>query len=473
MPVLSPRPRAARLGALLASTVVVSLTVLAAHQPASAVLPANRAGAATTANRAKPIQVKVDPHLFGLHDYNLNSLSRHGTGSIRLWDSGTTWAAMQPTSAAPNFERLDQIVADAWANHTEVTLVTAMTPSWAGQNPSAPAVQTEMPDLAKYQAFLGAIMARYKNYDGSGRPGIANIQTWNEANVSAFWTGTTAQMAQLVKAAYDVRNATDRAVRLVSPAMVTRLGYQQTFIKKFYAEKVGGKPVWKYVDALGFSLYPLDRYPSGKLTRPGTPEDSMTLLRTTRAVLAKDKVPATVPIWDTEVNYGLTAGAQGGYSAVPISMDLQVAYVIRTYLLNAAQGVKRVDWYAYDMGKLSVERGGGPIANTLLTDPSDRAAGILTPAGLAFQRVQSWMAGTLVGTPTKRPCITDRKGTYTCLVRYAHGVARVYWNPYHAAAVKLVPSATKKVTEYGVSSRAKGGAKLKVGAKPVLVRSRK
>ena len=83
------------------------------------------------------------------------------------------------------------------------------------------------------------------------------------------------------------------------------------------------------------------------------------------------------------------------------------------------------------------------------------------------------LAGTLVGTATKRPCIADKNGTYTCLVRYAKGVGRVYWNPYRTAKVTLATSATKKIDEYGVSRTAKGGSRLKVGAKPVLVKSRR
>ena len=143
---------------------------------------------------------------------------------------------------------------------------------------------------------------------------------------------------------------------------------------------------------------------------------------------------------------------------------------MRTYLLNAANGVKRVYWYAYDMGNLPA---GGTLGNTLLTDPAHRAAGTLTPAGRAFQRISTWMAGTLVGTPTKAPCAADKKGTYTCKVQYKKGVGRIYWNPLKRVKVKLVASATSKVTELGAVSRAKGGHKLTVDYRPVLVKSKK
>jgi hypothetical protein len=475
MTVSSARPRAARAGVAVASALAAAVTVLAPHAASAqrpSVSSAHPATSARTAQRASVIKVKVDPRLFGVHDANLNSLTRHGTGSIRLWDSGTTWALMQPTDGAPNFSRLDQIVQAAHANGTDVTLVTAMTPAWAAADP-ANAVQTAMPDVAAYQGFLAAVMSHYKDYFGAGTRGIANYQVWNEANISAFWTGTPAQMATLTKAAYDTRNAVDPGAKIIAPALVARLGYQQTWLRNFYAQVVDGLPVWRYVDALSVQLYPLATYPRvGGGTRPGTPEDSMAILERVRYLLGKDHVPTSLPIWDTEVNYGMQSGASGGTSAVPISNDLQVAYVMRTYLLNAAQGIRRVDWYAYDMGNLPASRGGAPLGNTLLTDPSDKAAGILTPAGLAFQRIQGWMAGTLVGTTTKRPCIADKYGTYTCTIKYAKGVGRIYWNPYRTGRVTLAQSATKRFDQYNRSGSVKGGSRIKVGALPVLVRSR-
>jgi len=456
---------------LVASALAVSLAALAADQSASAVIAPSRAGDAiptrATTQKAKPITVKVDKRLFGVHDSSLNSLSRRGTGAIRLWDTGTTWADMQPTSDTTTFTRLDQIVTAAHARGAEVTLVVAMTPAWAAATPEHTA-PTDPPDPAAFKAYLSAVMAHYKNFFGPGRRGIANYQIWNEANISTFWTGTQAQMTQLVQAAAEVRQQVDPGAHLIGPSMVARLGYQQKYIQQFYKLRVGGKPVWRYVDALGFSLYPLDTAPLGRRTRPATPEDSIALLRLVRGFLTKDQVPARMPLWDNEVNYGLHAGATAGTAATPIVASRQVAYVIRTYLLNAAAGVQRVFWYAYDMGTLPA---GGTLANTLLTKPTDRAAGALTPAGKAFTRVQSWMAGTLVGTATKRPCAADRRGTYTCVIRYRNGMGRVYWNPYRTAVVTLVHSATKKVDELGVTHRVKGGTKLKVGANPVLVRS--
>ena len=459
----SPRLLVKRTAMLLAPALCVALTVLSPHQTASASLPRS--------TKVPSVRtVTVNPKLFGVHDAHLGALSRSGTGSIRLWDTGTTWAQMQPTSGAPDFTRLDQIVKDAHANGTEVTMVVAMTPQWAAPDPANPAYQTEMPALTAYKSFLSTLMNRYKNFPfgpGDSGRGIANYQIWNEANIANFWTGTTAQMAQLTADAAQVRNQVDPGARLIAPALVARLPYQQKRIAQFYAQKVNGLPVWKYVDALSFNLYPLDSYPSGSGTRPGTPEDSIRLLNQTKAILYVDGVPSTVPIWDTEINYGMVGG---GAASEPITDDLQVAYVMRTFLLNAALGVQRVNWYAYDMGNLP---GGGTLGNTLLTDPNQRSTEPLTAGGQAFGRIQQWMAGTLVGTTDGRPCAHDLNGTYTCLIRYPDGgVGRFYWNPYGSGQVTLSLTAQTIEDEYGTTSAVSAGQKtLQVDYKPVLVRS--
>jgi hypothetical protein len=473
------RPMGRSMRALSLAPVAALAVGLLAGPTAVAHAPQTHAQPESAAARQATVQkVKVDPRLFGVHDAHLTSLTKPTTGSIRLWDTGTSWSTMQPTADGPiSWARLDQIVADAWANGTEVTFVVAMTPTWAAAPGSSLTDGTEPPDPAAYAAFLKTLMQRYQDYDGSGRPGIANYQLWNEANITTFWSGTPQQMADLVKTAYDVRAQTDPSVKLIAPAQVSSRPWMMQWTKTFYGlttPAVGGQPVWKYVDAISLQLYPVDLITmSDGTTRPGTPEDSIALLARVRGYLAKDGVPSTVPIWNTEINYGLRFGDLRGTSAAPIPDALQVAYVIRTFLLNAATGVKRVYWYTYDMGNLPPDKGGTPLANTVLTDPNNLSAGTLTPAGRAVARVESWMNGKLVGTTTQPPCLLDSHGTYTCKVKYATGVGRIYWNPYATAKVTLVSSAKKRVDEYGVKSAVHGGTKMKVDYRPVLVKSRR
>ena len=144
----------------------------------------------------------------------------------------------------------------------------------------------------------------------------------------------------------------------------------------------------------------------------------MELLAAIRVVLARHGV--TKPIWNTEVNYGLT-----GLPVSPAATKQQIANVARTYLLNAANRVERVYWYGWDQQQ---------IVDTLTT----YADGVtVTPAGRAFRTVQRWMEGATV-----QSCGADALGTYLCTLTYDGGVRRVYWNPSVEVSVELPSGAT-------------------------------
>ncbi|HEX4472361.1 MAG TPA: beta-galactosidase, partial [Nocardioides sp.] len=411
----------------------------------------------------KPITVKVSPHFFGVHDTSLASLTHRGIGALRLWDAGVMWRDLEPQPGVYDFARLDHIVELAHADHTEVTLVLAGTPAWAAANPQAN-TWIDPPKVSAYQSFVTTVMKRYKKFDpshtGHGYRGIANYQVWNEPNIKTYWTGTQPQMATLVHTAWEVRQKVDKGAKIIAPSMVTRLPYELKAIGKFYRLKVAHKPVWKFVDAMTFSLYPVDVIKG----RPAGPEDMMTLVNATRKTLTKAHVPTRLPMWDSEVNYGLPSGSNVGKPTPPISGGRQAAYVMRTYLLSAAAGLPRVFWYRYDFS--------GVFANTFLTAPAPAPVGTLTTAGQAFFRIQQWMKGTLVGTPTKRPCAADKHGTYTCVVKYGKGMGRIYWNPRHTVKVKTVKSSKSWQSELGTVHHLKHGAKIKVGYAPVLVLSK-
>ena len=56
------------------------------------------------------------------------------------------------------------------------------------------------------------------------------------------------------------------------------------------------------------------------------------------------------PIWNTEINYGLTGR---GTRARRLSAGRQAAFVSRTYILNAAARVSRVYWYGWDVHRIA------------------------------------------------------------------------------------------------------------------------
>ncbi len=413
----------------------------------------------TPASPAAATSVTIDKRLFGVHDSSLGSLGKGVVGSLRLWDTGTTWREIETSPNVYDFSRLDKIVTAAQAKNVEVTLVLGMTPDF-----HAPGGARAMPpDISTFTRYVQAVVSRYRSWNG--RRGIAAYQVWNEANVTNFWTGTPLQMAQLTKATWNAVKAVDKGALVVSPAFAARINEQIRGITRFAFARVDGIPAWKFVDVMSLNLYPLDKYGSTL----GTPEKSMELLAKARRLLGFGGLPASKPIWNTEVNYGMRTGAYGGTRASSISAERQAAYVIRTYLLNASRGVKRVFWYSYDMGTLP---SGGTLGNTLLTSPADRATPTL--AGKSVGLVQGWLlGGKLIGaSKSALPCAKDSKGTYTCVIKYSGGVKRVYWNPTKKATVIAAKGASYKVGVSGVRARVKSRAKVVVDYRPVMVRSR-
>jgi hypothetical protein len=328
-----------------------------------------------------------------------------------------------------------------------------MTPGFYAATPTDPPRH-----LAPYKRFVRALMRRYPLH---GTHGIAAYQVWNEVNISTFWTGSRRQLARLTRAMDHVRDRVEPRAAVIAPAMTTRLPFELDGLAAFYGYRLDGVPVWRYVDAVSLSLYPLPRYGH----RPGVPEDSMRLLAHVRRALHRAGVPGTKPIWNTEVNYGLASGSRTVSAATPISAGRQAANVVRTYLLNAANGVRRVFWYRYDTSTFLPD--GGQFADTILSTPDQPDQ--LTKAGTAYVLVQRWMHGTLTGTRGHRPCARDAHGTYVCVVKDSTGTRRIYWNPFHPAHVRLAGNAHHLETVLGATRRVVPRSTLRVGPKPVLV----
>ncbi|MCY7419883.1 MAG: endo-1,4-beta-xylanase [Chloroflexi bacterium] len=411
-------------------------------------LTAVLAGALLPAGPASAASITVDRSFFGVHDLEPTTGPAAPAGSIRLWDSKVTWSDLQPDQDRWEWARLDEIVNDAQARGVEVTLVLGQTPEWADDPALEGVGAAYMPRLDAWNNYVATVADRYR-----GR--IKAYQVWNEANIVNYWAqnqdNSPTRMGQLTSAAYGVVKSIDPGALVIGPAFATRLGWQRRYLGFFYGQRVNGVPIWKRMDAISLNLYPL---------AAGTPEGSMKLLAAARVSMAFRGVPTSKPLWNTEINYGLATGGSG--SSTLLTSERQAAYVLRTYLLNAAQGVKRVHWYVWDRPAIGSTKMVGEDGTTL------------TLAGKAFGLAQSWMlGGTLVGaTKSSRPCTRNSLGIYTCVIKYSGGVKRVYWHPSKSVKMTAVRNATFKVGVYGKRTAIKGGATIKVDYRPLMVRSK-
>jgi hypothetical protein len=395
--------------------------------------------------------VRIRQALFGMHDNTdgLASLETLHEGWVRFWDSSVRWDQIETSPGTYQWAHLDALVDQAQSHHAQMTIVVAMTPRFYSSQPTNVPVSR----IDRYRAFVRRLMTRYRGRVGS-------YQVWNEPNISTYWTGTPHRMARLTKVMHDVRDAVDPKARVIAPSMVTRLPFELTGMSAYLNQRVGGRAVWRYVDAVAFSLYPLPRYHG----RRGVPEDTLTLLRAVKRRLHAAGVPASMPIWNTEINYGLKSGKRALTAAEPIRAVRQAANVVRTFLLQGARGVKRIGWYRYDWPQLST---GGTIGNTLLTDPDDSTR--VTAAGRAYAMVRTWMHGTLRGRPGRSPCPRDAHGTYHCVASDATGTRHIYWNPFHRARVKLPAYVRHRQGVLGRTGTVAGGSRITVDFRPVMV----
>jgi hypothetical protein len=400
------------------------------------------AGLATTLLPAAPAEAassqRVKATFFGMHDGDPTTWPTAPVGDIRLWDSLVSWRQLETANGVFDFSRLDAQVDAARANGSRVLLVLGQTPRFHSTKPGKRGTYglgaASMPTQASWTNYVYKLVTRYQ---GRG----VDYQVWNEANVSGYWSGTAAQMAQLTRWTSRIVNNNDSSAQVVAPALATRLTGQRAWLRTFYSQKTGGKKVAAYVDAVSLNLYPLPKE---------APEASMKLLAASRIMLSQAGV--SKPIWNTEINYGLL----GGGSANNITRAKEAAYVARTLVLNAENNVKRTFWYAWDLQNL---------ANTQLTYTDGTS---LTQAGTAYKVVRDW----LLYSRTKG-CVRDGKGTYTCTVAYSGGVRRIYWNPSRKVTVRAVKSARASAGLYGVEKPLSGGEAIGVGTAPVMVRSAK
>lgn len=364
------------------------------------------------------------------HDPIGDSWPKAPIGSLRAWDCGVMWREIETAPGVYDFSRLDAIVETAEKHDADVLLVLGQTPPFHAKRPNAPSFYgpgaSSPPTLESWTAYVRALAERY-----AGRP--VNYQVWNEANVKGFWRGTPAEMAELTKAAYDVVSSVTPRPKLVAPAFVLRLIGQRAWFDSFYGQKVDGRPVADYLDAVSLQLYP---------PADGSPSSAVGLLEAARVVLASHAVDK--PVWNTEVNYGIT-----GSTVQPAPAARQQANVAETLLLNAANRIERVYWYGWDQGS---------IVDTLLTRDGDP-----TLPGRTFRAVASWLVGGAVDS-----CISDPAGVHTCTVRRSDGLRRVYWTAGAPLLVPVTPATLSYRTVDGTIRPALGGW-LPVGQIPVAL----
>ncbi len=290
-----------------------------------------------------------DPRL-GLHLYDLRWLPPIGVGSVRLWDTHTMWADIEPGPHTYHWDRLDSLITGGTANGVRILLTLGMAPRWASSQPDQPSpygpafrgASAPPRSIDDWKSILQVVLKRY-----AGR--LEAIELWNEPNY-AFLIGGARAEAALLAAGTDAVHTSGVKVTTVGPALAGH------FIPFF--DSVAMATGLSHPDVFSMHTY---------TTGPTGPEVLLPQLRETRAALAHHGWSQA--IWVTEAGYWLAPRINGwpmtsseidsaapratapnwlpAWPYRPAAEDSVASFLVRQYAMYLGNGIERVCWYAW------------------------------------------------------------------------------------------------------------------------------
>jgi len=372
--------------------------------------------------------VPVPQTYFGMHVHHYlegTPWPSEPMGTIRLWDSQTSWPDLEPSSGVWDFQRLDAYVAAAEAQQVRILYeLGGEVPQWASAQPDQPSpygpgTAAGPKNPADWENFVRTVATRYK-----GR--ILEYEIWNEADMPATYTGSLSDLVRLSRIAYQTLKEVDPSVTVVSP---TSAGPVPDWLDGFLAAGGGS-----YADVIGYHFYDF----------PGLPENMIARFQAVRSVAAKYGIQE--PIWDTEIGWGP--------GQVFSSSEQQAAFLARTFLLHWSAGIPRANWYAWDNHSW---------VTLWVTETDDTTP---TAAGRAYAEVQQWLVGNLLAG-----CAADATGAWSCTITHANGaVDHAVWNPAGAAGFTVPRNWTvTAIRDLAGNVTAFPGGQVQIGESPVLL----
>lgn len=369
-----------------------------------------------------------------------------GFGLLRLWDSRTRWADIEPRKGDWQFGRVDFYVNEARANGTRVLYTLGSTPAWASARPDEPCsygqgCAAEPRSLADWEDYVRTVVRRYR-----GR--ICCYEVWNEPDFSGppkpprvhggFYTGTVETLVDMTRIAREVLRAEDPEALLLSPGFVN--GAHNRLAPWLAA---GGGQL---VDVIAYHFYAW--------------QDEQRMLReiqTVRRVMQQHGL-AHLPLWSTEA--GVEVYAEGEPMPPSIArrrLDRQeaAAMVARQIVLTAFAGLDHYIYYAWDNDRSGMV---------------DRA-GQAHPARDAIMLTMRWLDGLqpqhcqlAPGRPTI--CWGEREGRPLAIA----------WNPHPGPALRVgLPPGRQPASWQSAIPRTPAAAELgqglplTVGPIPILI----
>lgn len=360
-------------------------------------------------------EAQISPQFFGLESY----IHRLGTswgmkepwpsvpfGTVRSWDTYSEWWQLEPARGHYQWNNLDWLLSQSEQHNTEFLYTFGMTPQWASSQPSNATCHLASEgaygscnppaSIKDWDNFVTALSTRYK-----GR--IHYYELWNEPNLPAFWQGSLSQMLTMAEHAYKIIKSVDPTAVVLTPA--TAGAYGEPYMASYLAAGGGN-----YADVIAFHGYQ-------ETSEPRNAEKIVSCVNLYHQAMSRYG-QSTKPLWDTEFSWEWTTNYP--------DPNLQAAYLAKGIVLQAASGVARATWFAWD---------------TVMWGDLWSSTGGITIPGTAYTQVYDWLVGaTLTG-----PCTEDASATWHCgLTRPGGYEAEITWNSTQTVSY----SAPAQYTQY-------------------------
>ena len=300
----------------------------------------------------------VDSTLFGV---TINSstgiMPAFTVGAVRLWDSATRWADLEPYPGQFDWTVLDRLVSAAFSAQHPVLFVLGGTPAWA--NPAAPLApypdgsRAAPPiDLRNWDTYVSALVNRYR-----GR--IESYELWPLANDRRYYNGPVETLVEMTKRAAHIIRAADPKATIVCPGMGNLWTADGQSVLEQFA-RAGG---YDYCDVASVKLY--------QHTASDPPETMLSLALTVDRLMHMAGIQPR--LWSTGTTYSISLQA-------PLSQEMARAYAVRFYLVGIYArnlNLERMYFYNWGSGKIPI----------VLQVPG----GEPTAAALAVEQLQRWL----------------------------------------------------------------------------------
>lgn len=386
---------------------------------------------------------EIDRNFFGMH-IHWNDTSRQvempPIGSLRLWDTRTTWSNLEPRRGAWDFRKLDKHIALAQRENLDLMMTLGSTPPWASMRPSqdgpyGPGTGEPPRDLGDWDNYVRQVATRYKGkiryYEVLNEPVLIEHEK-SCLSKRHFWCGSAAEMVEITRRTSEIVKSIDPDAKIVAPGFTgATSGRLDLFL-----DAGGGQ----YVDVIAHHFYAL--HPQQMLERINLVKKSM---------LAHGY--GHLELWNTESGYTdrdreTHDGIAGVSSLAP---ELMKAYVPQSLALAAAAGVRRYFWYAWDNSMMGMASPDGSRALS---------------GGLAYIQTVKWLRGRIV-----RDCGKFRKNFWSCILENNGKEALMVWSTTGVKPLRLEYNwnvVARQSLDGSVATLSASGV-LDVGPVPVLL----